>query len=111
MSVSADQHEIFELLDVDVDSGKIVITGVQLPTWGKEVLVECAYEGKPFHLLFDGCTSIQWDTYGQPDEEDKIVEVVGIFLGDESHQESAIICSDIFEIAVLYDTFTLVKDW
>jgi hypothetical protein len=105
----ADQNEIYDMLGVE--PGRTVILGVQVGTWGAELIVNCSYDDQPFQLHFDECQSIQWDVHGEPTDQDREVDLIGLFLGEEDHQEAGIIYTDLFEIAVRYGTFTLVKDW
>lgn len=105
----ADQLEIYDMLGVE--PGQITITAVEVASWGAELIVNCKYEGgRPFQLLFDDCQSIQWDMHSSPGEQDA-AEVMGLFLGEADHKEAGIIYTDLFEIAVRYGTFDLVKDW
>lgn len=34
-------------------------------------------------------------------------DLIGISLGEEAHQKPAVICTDIFEISVLYSSFSV----
>ncbi len=109
-----DRNEIFELLEVE--PGRMVVTNIQITTWGCDVVIECRYEGEgprkgPFQLLFEDCHSIQWDVHTKADDQDKISEIAAVFLGQDDYTESAIVYTDIFELTVLYGRFTIVKDW
>jgi hypothetical protein len=110
--MTTDHLECFELLGVE--PGRMTVRDVQVSAWGSEVLISCAYEGdgpRPFQLLFEECSSIQWDVHGNLDDPDTDAELMGLFLGEEAHREAAIIYAEPFEIAVLYGSFTLIKDW
>ncbi len=110
--MNTDQLEIFDLLGVE--PGTLSVAGVQINTWGREVLIDCVYEDgspRPFQLLFEACSSIQWDVHGEPSDDDRTAELMGLFLGEEEHRTASIVYTDLFELSVLYGSFTLLKEW
>ncbi|MBO9309027.1 MAG: hypothetical protein J7551_04495 [Chloroflexi bacterium] len=107
--MAADHTEIFELLGVEV--GALTIQRVEISLWGTEVQLDCAYEGRPFQILFEDVRSLQWDVRGHPDERDEHAELIGIFLGERDHRASAIIVTDVCEIAILYGDMMILKEW
>jgi hypothetical protein len=107
--MTADHTEIFELLGVEV--GALTVQRVEISLWGTEVQLDCAYEGNPFQIVFEDVRSVQWDVRGYPDERDEHADLIGIFLGERDHRESAIIVTDVCEIAVLYGDMMILKEW
>ncbi|GAB4545159.1 MAG: hypothetical protein OHK0023_03030 [Anaerolineae bacterium] len=103
------QDEIFEMLGVAPST--LNINAVQITEWGTTLQLDCLYEDKPFQVVFEDCKSIQWDVRGHPDERDTSAEVAGLFLGQSEHRESAIIVTDVCEIAVQYGELMLLKTW
>ncbi|MHB8627873.1 MAG: hypothetical protein ACYDEO_16915 [Aggregatilineales bacterium] len=111
---AASWKEIFDLLSV-LPRGTF-IESIQLHQLGLELTVECLYDPdapKPFTLTFSKCKSIRWEVIDEddPDNANGSADVIGLTLGEESYQEAAVIHTDIFEIIVLYDTKTIVKNW
>jgi hypothetical protein len=110
--MTTDQLEIFDLLGVE--PGTLSVSGVQVNTWGREVLIDCVYDDggpRPFQLLFEACSSLQWDVHGEPSDDDHAAELMGLFLGEEENRVASIVYTDLFELSVLYGSFTLLKDW
>jgi hypothetical protein len=107
--MTADHTEIFELLGVEI--GALTVQRVEISVWGTEVQLDCAYEGNPFQILFEDVRSLQWDVRGYPDERDEHADLIGIFLGERDHRGSAIIVTDVCEIAVLYGNMMILKTW
>jgi hypothetical protein len=106
-----DQDEIFEQLGVENDL--IMLSKITVEQWGAEVLLECYYqqEKQPFSILLTGCKSLAWDIHQQPSDHDLACQVIAILLGAEDHQASAIIYTDLFELAISYAALDVVKGW
>ncbi|CAG0981605.1 MAG: hypothetical protein IAE83_15580 [Anaerolinea sp.] len=103
------KDEIFELLGVD--PGELTLSKVNITNWGTEAVTECAYQGRPFQLFFEGVKSIQWDAYAESDEQETLLRVMGLLLGADAHRASALIYTELFELSILYSQMTLVKNW
>ena len=63
---------------------------------------------RPFKIVFEGCEEIHWELYGE-DSADTTADVIGIDIG--GYAEPAVINTDIFEVTVLYNELTILKDW
>ena len=103
------KDEIFDLLGVD--PGELTLSRFSITNWGTEAIADCAYQERPFQLLFEGVKSIQWDTYEETDELETLLRVVGLLLGADSHRASALIYTELFELSILYGQMTLIKAW
>jgi hypothetical protein len=106
--------EIYELLAAPPRG--IFIQSIQLHQLGLELSVACLYDPdapKPFTLMFSRCKSIHWEVIDEDNRDNAIgpADVIAITLGEEGDKEAAVVHTNIFEIIVLYDTKTIVKDW
>lgn len=89
-----------------------LVTNVKVSLWGNEVLIECVYnpeERLPYVLVFKDCHNISWNVYHPEDVKEPEAEFYGISLGESSHRKSAILTTDIFEISILYGSFSIPK--
>ena len=89
-----------------------LITKVNVSLWGNEVLIECAYnpeERLPYMLAFKDCRDISWTVHDEEAVGEREAEFFGISLGDPEHRKPAVITTDIFEISILYGSFSLHK--
>lgn len=109
------EQEIFDMLGVE--PGNLNITNVHITNWGTDVQLDLEYRpadeqpAQPFQLVFEDCRSLTWDVHDYSDEQDVTTIVLGLFLGEGQHQESAIIYTDIFELSVQYGEMLVVKRW
>ena len=89
-----------------------LITKVNLSLWGNEVLIECVYnpeERLPYILAFKDCRDISWTVHDEEAVGELEAEFFGISLGDPEHRKPAVITTDIFEISILYGSFSIHK--
>jgi hypothetical protein len=90
-----------------------LITGVTVSAWGSQVTLECLYapveEWSPYTLIFEGCQRVEWSVYDSDLLMDEMAELIGISLGVDGLKEAAIIYTDIFELSVLYRSFTIER--
>lgn len=88
-----------------------LVTNVNVSLWGAEVLLECVYDPTgnrlPYKLTFRDCREIRWDVHDPEAVSDLEADLIGISLGEDAHQKPAVIHTDIFEISVLYGSFSL----
>ena len=107
-----DRTKIYELMGIPALG--ILLTGVEILSWGRELVLECLYapldHSKPFKIVFEGCEEIHWEVYGE-DSADTTADVIGIDIGADRYAEPAVINTDIFEVTVLYNELTILKDW
>lgn len=89
-----------------------LITKVIVSKWGNEVLIECVYnpeERVPYVMLFQDCREIRWNVYHPEDVQDLEADIFGITLGEGAHRKPAVITTDIFDISILYGSFSIHK--
>ena len=89
-----------------------LITKVNVSSWGNEVLIECVYnpeERLPYILAFKDCRDISWTVHDEEAVGELEAEFFGISLGDPEHRKPAVITTDIFEISILYGSFSIQK--
>lgn len=89
-----------------------LITNVKVSLWGNEVLFECLYNPEnpsPYGMVFKDCREIKWDVHDSEEVQDPLADLIGFHLGKDNHQEPALIYTDIFEISLLYGSFTIHK--
>jgi hypothetical protein len=92
-----------------------LITSVNVSLWGNRVSVECVYnpteERLPYVLIFQDCHDIKWSVHNSDEVNEKEADIIGFSIGAESHKKAAVITTDIFEISIIYGSFTLQKNW
>ncbi len=89
-----------------------LITNVNVSLWGNEVLIECVYnpeERLPYILAFKDCRDISWTVHDEEAVGELEAEFFGISLGESEHRKPAVITTDIFEISILYGSFSMHK--
>ena len=89
-----------------------LITNVKVSLWGNEVLIECVYnpeERLPYRLTFKDCRDISWTVHDEEEVGELEAEFFGISLGEPEHRKRAVITTDIFEISILYGSFSIHK--
>lgn len=88
-----------------------LITDVEISHWGTEVMLKCVYaprgERLPYQLTFHNCQEIQWNVHDLESTSDLEADLIGLCLGKESYQQPAVIHTDIFELAIFYDNYSL----
>lgn len=89
-----------------------LITNVKVSSWGNEVSIECVYnpeERLPYVLAFKDCRDIGWTVHDEEEVGELEAEFFGISLGKPEHQKPAVITTDIFEVSILYGSFSIHK--
>ena len=90
-----------------------LVTNVKVSHWGNELLFECVYDPTgdrlPYKLVFHDCHKINWDVFHPEDAKDTEADLIGIHLGEDRHRKPAVIHTDIFEISILYGSFSIQK--
>jgi hypothetical protein len=89
-----------------------LITNVNVSLWGNEVLIECVYSPEqrlPYLLEFKDCRDIRWTVHDEEEVNELEAEFFGISLGEPEHRKPAVITTDIFEISILYGSFSIHK--
>jgi hypothetical protein len=90
-----------------------LVTNIQVSSWGAELLLECVYDPRgerlPYQLIFKDCQYIRWDVQDSELVNDLEADLIGIHLGEGSHRQPAVIHTDIFEISILYGSWSVHK--
>lgn len=89
-----------------------LITNIKVSLWGNEVLFECLYNPEapsPYVMVFKDCREMRWDVHDPEEVQDTFADLIGFHLGEDNHREPALIYTDIFEISLLYGSFTIHK--
>ncbi|NJK65293.1 MAG: hypothetical protein HC789_14445 [Microcoleus sp. CSU_2_2] len=90
-----------------------LVTNVNVALWGNEISFECIYDPagdrSPYTIVFHDCRDIRWEVFHPEDVEDLEADLIGIHLGEDAHRKAALIHTDIFEISILYGSFSLRK--
>lgn len=90
-----------------------LITNVKVSLWGNEVLIECVYSPEqrlPYLLEFKDCRDIRWTVHDEEEVNELEAEFFGISFGEPEHHKPAVITTDIFEISILYGSFSIHKE-
>ncbi|MFS8117095.1 MAG: hypothetical protein ACMG55_01195 [Microcoleus sp.] len=92
---------------------KSLVQNVNVSLWGNEVLLECIYDPTgdrlPYSLVFQDCREIMWEVHDEEEVKDPEADLIGIHLGEDAHRKAALIHTDIFEISILYGSFSIDK--
>ncbi|TAE62340.1 MAG: hypothetical protein EAZ86_31275 [Oscillatoriales cyanobacterium] len=90
-----------------------LVTNVNVSLWGNEVLLECIYDPTgdrlPYFLVFHDCREIMWEVHDEEEVKEPEADLIGIHLGEDAHLKAALIHTDIFEISILYGSFSIHK--
>jgi hypothetical protein len=89
-----------------------LITKVEINAWGANIVIHCVYdpdERLPYQLIFNNCQKIEWAITVPINSGDLETDIIDFQLGKESH--TALFCTDVFELTILYGNFELNKDW
>jgi hypothetical protein len=101
----------YELLNVGGLTS--LVTNVNVSLWGNEISFECIYDPmgdrSPYTIVFHDCRDIRWEVFHPEDVEDPEADLIGIHLGEDAHRKAALIHTDIFEISILYGSFSVHK--
>ena len=102
----------YELLNVGGLTS--LVTNVNVSLWGNEISFECIYDPtgdrSPYTIVFHDCRDIRWEVFHPEDVEDLEADLIGIHLGEDAHRKAALIHTDIFEISILYGSFSVRKE-
>ncbi len=106
------QTKNYQFLDVGPYTS--LVTDVLITKWGSEVLVSCLYDPlgatKPYQVLFTGCTNLRWEVHSPEYVQDAEADVLGFELRSEA-RDHALIHTDIFELAIWYGGYEVLKEW
>ena len=90
-----------------------LVTNVNVCLWGSEILFECIYdptgERLPYTIVFHDCRDISWEVFHPEDVQDPEADLIGIHLGEDAPRKAALIHTDIFEISIVYGSFSIQK--
>jgi hypothetical protein len=88
-----------------------LVTQVSLGAWGSQLSLRCLYdpagERLPYLVTFHHCQQIQWNVHELELVADAEADLIGISLGKGDFQEPAVIYTDIFELSIVYSSFTI----
>ena len=91
-----------------------LVTNVNVSLWGNEIVFECIYDPTrdrlPYTIVFHDCRDISWEVFHPEDVQDPEADLIGIHLGENAHRKAALIHTDIFEISILYGSFSIHKE-
>lgn len=90
-----------------------LVQNVNVSLWGNEVLLECIYhptgDRLPYSLVFHDCREIMWEVHDEEEVKEPEADLIGIHLGEDAPRTAALIHTDIFEISILYGSFSIHK--
>ena len=90
-----------------------LVTNVNVSLWGNEVVLECIYDPtgdrSPYSLVFQDCRLITWEVHDEEEIQEPEADLIGFHLGEDAHRKAALIHTDIFEISILYGSFSVHK--
>ena len=90
-----------------------LVTNVDVCLWGNEIIFECIYDPTgdrlPYTIIFHDCRDISWEVFHPEDVQEPEADLIGIHLGEDAHRKAALIHTDIFEISILYGSFSIHK--
>ena len=87
-----------------------LVTTIKVSLWGNEVLIECVYnpeDRSPYVLAFKDCRDIRWTVHDEEEVGELEAELLGISLGESAHGKPAVLTTDIFEVSILYGSFSI----
>ena len=90
-----------------------LVTNVNVSLWGNQIVFECIYDPtgdrSPYTIVFHDCRDISWEVFHPEDVQDPEADLIGFHLGEDAHRTAALIHTDIFEICILYGSFSIHK--
>ena len=90
-----------------------LITNINVSLWGNQIVFECIYDPtghrSPYSIVFQDCRDISWEVFHPEDVKDPEADLIGFHLGEDAHRTAALIHTDIFEISILYGSFSIQK--
>ena len=90
-----------------------LVTNIKVSLWGNQVLIECVYnpeERFPYVLAFKDCRDIRWTVHDEEEVGELEAEFLGISLGKYAHRKPAVLTTEIFEVSILYGSFSIHKE-
>jgi hypothetical protein len=101
----------YELLNVGGLTS--LVTKINVSLWGNEISLECIYDPtgdrSPYTIVFHDCRFITWEVHDEEEIQEPEADLIGIHLGEDAHRKAALIHTDIFEISILYGSFSVRK--
>ena len=90
-----------------------LITNINVSLWGNQIVFECIYDPtghrSPYSIVFQDCRDISWEVFHPEDVKDPEADLIGFHLGEDAHRTAALIHTDIFEVSILYGSFSIQK--
>jgi len=90
-----------------------LVANVNVSLWGNQIVFECIYDPtgdrSPYTIVFHDCRDISWEVFHPEDVKDPEADLIGFHLGEDAHRKAALIHTDIFEISILYGSFSVHK--
>jgi hypothetical protein len=90
-----------------------LITNINVSLWGNQIVFECIYDPtgnrSPYSIVFQDCRDISWEVFHPEDVKDPEADLIGFHLGEDAHRTAALIHTDIFEVSILYGSFSIHK--
>lgn len=92
-----------------------LVMDLHISKWGSEVTVSCLYDPmgsrKPYQVLFRDCHRLQWEIVAPEYVLDLEADVIGFEVEGNEQRAPSVISTDIFELAIWYGSYEVVKDW
>ncbi len=119
-----DKSKIIEALAL-VPGGGFTITDIQMVQWGRDLVLECAYQtvslnAPPdapvyFDLIFHDCREIRYKVYAHigAHEQNQVTptaDVVEVSLGQGNHRRDASLLTNHFGVTISYGSLSIEKD-
>ncbi len=101
-------------LFLDLGPYASLVTDVRVGRWGTEVVVSCVYDPlgarKPYEVILSGCRRVEWSLIDAELVHELEADIIGFELVAEA-RDHAVMSTDIFELAVWYDKYEVIRDW
>jgi len=103
-----------EYCSLNVGPYTSLITKVQIGRWGSEVSLSCLYDPlgarMPYQVMFHDCTKMEWRVHSSQYTADAEADIYEFALMS-SKSDHARIYTDIFELAIWYGSYEVLKEW
>ena len=111
---SAEDYRFLEDEHPELGEATSLVTDIAPSKWGSEVQVSCLHDPlgmrRPYRVLFQSCHRLDWSVHSPEYVRDMEADVVGFELRSKA-RDYALIVTDIFELAIWYGSYEVVKDW
>jgi hypothetical protein len=61
-------------------------------------------------LAFKDCRDLRWTVHDEEEVGELEAKFLGIYLGESAHRQPAVLTTDIFEVSILYGSFSIHKE-